>query len=45
MDKRFTPRTNEELHAAVLVFQKRHSQTRERLSRKLELGVLKEEMA
>ena len=45
MDNIFTPRTHDELLAAVRVFQQRRRQTSERLYRKLEQGVLQEEMA
>ncbi|MBQ9203243.1 MAG: hypothetical protein IJ155_03260 [Prevotella sp.] len=44
MDKRFTPRTNEEMLAAVRAFQERQKATNERLAMKLEKPIYQEEL-
>lgn len=45
MDKRFTPRTNEEMLAAVRAFQARQKVMYDRLDTKLEKEIYQEEMA
>ena len=45
MDKRFTPRTNEEMLAAVRAFQARQKAFLERLDAKLEKEIYQEELA
>ena len=45
MDKRFTPRSNEEMRAAVRAFQARQKVMYDRLSTKLEKEIYQEEMA
>ena len=45
MDKRFTPRTNEEMLAAVRAFQTRQKVMYDRLDTKLEKEIYQEEMA
>ena len=45
MDKRFTPRTNEEMLAAVRAFQERQKAMYDRLDTKLKKEIYQEEMA
>ena len=45
MDKRFTPRSNEEMLAAVRAFQARQKAFFERMDAKLEKEIYQEEMA
>jgi hypothetical protein len=45
MDKRFTPRSNEEMLAAVRAFQARQKAFMERMDAKLEKEIYQEEMA
>ena len=45
MDKRFTPRSNEEMLAAVRAFQARQKAMYDRLDTKLEKEIYQEEMA
>ena len=45
MDKRFTPRTHEEMLAAVRAFQARQKAFLERMDAKLEKKIYQEEMA
>ncbi len=45
MDKRFTPRSNEEMLAAVRAFQARQKVMYDRLDTKLEKEIYQEEMA
>lgn len=45
MDKRFTPRSNEEMLAAVRAFQARNRASMKRLDAKLKKEIYKEELA
>lgn len=45
MDKKFTPRSNEEMLAAVRAFQARQKAMYDRLGNKLEKEIYQEEMA
>jgi hypothetical protein len=45
MDKKFTPRSNEEMFAAVQAFQARQKVLYDRLGAKLEKEIYQEEMA
>ena len=45
LDKRFTPRTNEEMLAAVRAFQERQKAMYDRLDTKLKKEIYQEEMA